>query len=81
MILFVIYRWKNILNHVNIKIDCKEETISLNFREDQVKFHFSKFIVLPYYRDLKDQEGTTIADIADVFYGNRIDDIEGSIEN
>jgi hypothetical protein len=72
---------RTFLNQVNAKIDCKEETIYLKFGGDKGKFHFSKFIQQSYYRDLEDQEGTTIVDVATIFYGTPVDNIEGSLEN
>jgi hypothetical protein len=44
-----------------------------------VKIHLSNFREQPYYRDL--EEGTTIVDLADVFYGIPIDDTQGRIDN
>jgi hypothetical protein len=67
---------RTLLNHVNAKIVCKEETTSLKFGEEKVKFHFLKFRERPYYSDLKDQEGITIADLDAILYGTPIDGTE-----
>ena len=48
---------RTFLNAAGAVINCKQETISLKFGEEQVKFHFSKFREKPYFNDLKKKEG------------------------
>ena len=44
---------RTFLNNIKAGIDCREETISLKFGEEQVKFHFSKFRDKPYRRETR----------------------------
>jgi hypothetical protein len=67
---------RTFLNNIKASIDCREETISLKFGEEQVKFHFSKFRDKPYRKDLEDEQGKTIAGLAAIFYGTPIEDQE-----
>ena len=39
-------------------------------------FHFSKFKNQPYYRELNDEEGKTIAELAAIYYGTPYEDYE-----
>ena len=68
------------MNYIKANIDCRDETISLKFGEEQVKFHFSKFEDKPYRRDLEDKLGRTIAGLTSLFYGTPIDDQEEDLD-
>ena len=57
-------------------IDCRKETITLRFGEDEVLFHFSKFKNQPYHKELNDEEGKTIAELAAIYYGTPYEEEE-----
>ena len=58
---------RTFLNSAGVIIDCKQETISLKFGEEKVKFHFSKFREQPDHKDLNEKEGKQIAELAAFF--------------
>jgi hypothetical protein len=69
---------KTFLNTVGANVDCKKETISLKFGEDEIKFLFSKFQHNPTYEKFEEQEeeeGNTITSLGSLFYETRDDDI------
>jgi hypothetical protein len=44
------------LNTAVASIDCKKETFSLNFGEDEIQLHFSKFQCNPTYEEFEEEE-------------------------
>jgi hypothetical protein len=48
------YLWKILFNTIGAKIGCRQETISLKFGEEEMKFHFSKFKDKPDLKEFED---------------------------
>ena len=69
------------MNTTGANIDCKKETVSLKFGEDEIQFHFSKFQDKPIYHEFEEQEeeGNTITSLAALFYETPDDDLERSL--
>ena len=62
------------------KIDDKEETISMQFGEEELTFHFAKLKKRPYEEeDIK--EGKTIMDLATIHFSTPQDELERSLIN
>ena len=49
------------------KVDFRKDTISLNFGEEEMKFHFSKFKDMSIKEDVEEKEEKTIAELAAIF--------------
>ena len=57
------------LRTIKAYMDCRREIITLRLGEDEVYFHFSKFDVQPYRKELTDKKGKPIAELAGIYYG------------
>jgi hypothetical protein len=45
---------RSLFNTIGAKIGCRQETISLKFGEEEMKFHFSKFKDKPDLKEFED---------------------------
>ena len=73
---------RTFLNIAGANIDCRKETISLNFGEEVMSFHFSKFTHKPIVEEEEEEdfeEEVDLATLSTVLYNTPEDDLEVSL--